>query len=86
MKKILLIVATAILLVATACSNPYVKVMDLKDGKYISVKTYEQYTIGDTLVIQRNDVNRHHTIYGKYIGIVPKNDKNRSYHKAIVIK
>ena len=69
MKKILLLL---LVISMASCSSNYITVESLEDGKISHIKDFKKVSkLNDTLVIRYT--MRSLSIYGRYIGVVPKN-------------
>jgi hypothetical protein len=85
MKKIILV---TMLLSLVACSSPYIEVIDVNDGKYLTIRDQKHYTkVKDTLIIASNvKAFTVWSLYGKYLGNMPESVSVISYRKVVRIK
>jgi len=90
MRNILILLA--ITFVTFSCTSVYIKVMDVNDGKLITIRDVEHITkLGDTMVVvvaQAKGMKAvyNHFLYGKYVGKLPENTNTRKFIKCVRIK
>jgi hypothetical protein len=85
MKKILFI---GLLTLFMSCENIYTTVVDVNDGKFMTVRDGQRYTnVGDTLIVMYETQGyRGVSLYGKYVKEMPKKTANITYRKVVRTK